>query len=63
MDWFSRDWWGYLLFGVDYPRKKRRPAWLTFFCRLRGHPRGVVWQNCAGLEPDMTCKDCGDDLG
>lgn len=31
-------------------------------CRWRGHPAGVVW-NSHGLEPDMTCKGCGEDLG
>jgi hypothetical protein len=29
-------------------------------CVLGG---GVVWYNIAGFEPDMTCKNCGDDLG
>lgn len=32
-------------------------------CRLRGHPRGPEWVNPGGLEPDMHCKTCGDDLG
>jgi len=31
------------------------------FCRLRGHPNGVVWYS-NGMEPDMSCKDCGDEL-
>jgi hypothetical protein len=33
-----------------------------FFCRLKGH-EGVLWYNLNGLEPDMHCKNCGDDLG
>jgi hypothetical protein len=38
--------------------------WITvILCRLRGHPHGVIWYNANGLEPDMTCKNCGDDLG
>ena len=32
-------------------------------CRWRCHPYGVVWYNLNGLEPDMHCKNCGDDLG
>jgi hypothetical protein len=32
------------------------------WCRAKGHPCGVVW-NSSGLEPDMACKDCGEDLG
>jgi hypothetical protein len=33
------------------------------WCRLRGHPPGVRWYNPHGLEPDMHCQGCGDDLG
>jgi hypothetical protein len=32
-------------------------------CRGKGHPDGVIWYNPGGLEPDMHCKNCGDDLG
>jgi len=35
----------------------------VIWCRLRNHPKGVYWYNPNGLEPDMTCKGCGDDLG
>ena len=38
-------------------------SWNAFFCRMRGHPCGVVYYNATGTEPDMTCKNCGDDLG
>ena len=31
-------------------------------CRLRGHKCGVWW-NSHNLEPDMHCRNCGDDLG
>jgi len=24
---------------------------------------GVVWYDLRGLEPDMPCRNCGDDLG
>jgi len=32
-------------------------------CRRKGHPCGVVWYNPGGLEPDMHCRNCGDNLG
>src|SRR3989304_4965642 len=35
----------------------------TAWCRYRGHPAGVWWYNTGGLEPNMHCKNCGDDLG
>lgn len=31
-------------------------------CRARNHPAGVVWYS-SGYEPDMTCRECGEDLG
>lgn len=39
-------------------REWTRAVW----CRLRGHPYGVFWYNPSGLEPDMHCRNCGDDL-
>lgn len=32
-------------------------------CRARNHPYGVGWYNVMGLEPDMDCTGCGEDLG
>ena len=52
--WFTKGWWLYLL---------ERPVSLRkFFCRMKGHS-GPVWYNLCGLEPDMHCINCGDDLG
>lgn len=52
--WFTKDWWGYLL---------EKPLNLTkFFCRIKGHRCGPVWYNVGGLEPDMHCSNCYDDL-
>jgi hypothetical protein len=49
------EFWSYLF---------HKPRSLTkVICRWRLHPDGVVWQNIGGLEPDMRCKICGDDLG
>jgi hypothetical protein len=53
--WLTKDWLSYLL---------TRPFNLTkFFCRIGGHKSGPVWYNAGGLEPDMRCKNCYDDLG
>lgn len=38
------------------------PYFETVLCRLAGHPAGVWWYTSHGLEPDMRCKTCGDDL-
>ena len=35
----------------------------TIVCRAKGHSCGVVWFNPSGLEPDMHCRNCNDDLG
>ena len=52
--WLSKNWWGYLL---------QKPFSLkAFWCRKNGHKCGVWWVNTCGLEPDMRCKNCGDDL-
>lgn len=55
MYWFTLEWWKYLL---AKPR-----SWTAFWCRMKGHPEGTVWFNPGALEPDMHCKNCGDDLG
>lgn len=31
-------------------------------CRIKGHPRGPIYYNVNGFEPDMSCKDCGDEV-
>jgi hypothetical protein len=31
-------------------------------CRIRGHD-DVVWYTSSGLEPDMHCQYCNQDLG
>lgn len=58
MHWFTREWWRYLL---EKPRHYN--ILKVALCRARAHPAGVVWYNPAGLEPDMHCRNCGDDLG
>lgn len=59
MTWFTREWWEYLLAKKDCTIPWR----VVILCRARGHPSGVIWYNTGGLEPDMHCKNCYDDLG
>lgn len=60
MHWINIDWWKYLL---SEPSSCEDSRWRAFWCRARGHPYGVVWYTLYGYEPDMHCKNCGDDLG
>lgn len=39
------------------------PWWRVIRCRWRGHPAGIVFYNPGGLEPDTTCRECGDNIG
>lgn len=36
---------------------------LRVSCRVRGHPKGAIFYNPGGYEPDWTCRTCGEDLG
>uniref|UniRef100_A0A6H2A1Q5 Uncharacterized protein n=1 Tax=viral metagenome TaxID=1070528 RepID=A0A6H2A1Q5_9ZZZZ len=61
MHWFGLLWWKYLF-------EKRSSLYdagriKTAICRAGGHKPGVWWHNPNGLEPDMHCRGCGDDLG
>lgn len=54
---------------IEYPKylfakKSSDYSWFQVLkCRYSGHKGpGVVWCNPQGLEPDMTCKGCGDNL-
>ena len=58
MHWLTLDWWCYL-FSLRFGRH----GWTRFWCRLRDHPGGVRYYNPGGLEPDMHCLNCGEDLG
>ena len=37
--------------------------WMRALCRLAGHPRGPIWFNPGGDEPNYHCWTCGDDTG
>lgn len=51
--WLYKNWYKYL-FEKPWNLKK-------LICRYRGHPCGPIWYS-TGMEPDYTCKNCGDHL-
>jgi hypothetical protein len=53
--WLQIGWYRYLF--------ENNKGWRNVWCRMRGHPHGVWFYRAYGGEPDMTCKDCGEDLG
>jgi hypothetical protein len=54
--WFSLQWWEYLLSNLgDKPVNR-------LVCRIKGHPCGPIYYTMTGFEPDMRCKNCGDEL-
>jgi len=57
MYWLSLTWWKYIFGKPRYSNILR-----TALCRARNHPCGVLWYNSTGTEPNMTCRNCGDDL-
>ena len=58
MKWFSAWWYKYLFSEIN-----GSISWFsTIWCRLRNHPAGVIWYT-SEWEPDMHCKNCGDNLG
>jgi hypothetical protein len=63
MHLFNKDWWAYIFAPTDREDESMLWYFKVWKCRWQGHPHGVVWYNTNGLEPDMTCKNCGDDLG
>lgn len=59
MHWLSPTWWAILL---GEPARGTN-LWTAFWCRAKAHPCGTVFFNPGGLEPDYSCKNCGDNLG
>lgn len=46
-----------------FAKKLQDFSWFEVMkCRWNGHKCGVFWYS-NGLEPDIICKNCGDDLG
>lgn len=63
MKWFTIDYWRYL-FSSTRCGKYERPTVSIIWCRIKGHPNGVIYfTGPTANEPDMHCVDCGDDLG
>lgn len=64
MYWFTLSWWKYLLEDLDFNISYDRgiSPLKVILCRIRGHKCGVIWYS-GRYEPDMSCKNCGDDLG
>jgi len=57
-NWFHKEWYQYL-----FAKKHPDVSWLTVLrCRMTGH-KPVFYFNAGGLEPDMRCTGCMDDLG
>jgi len=59
--WLSIEWWKYLFAPRNSNSDLGRIR--TAICRVRNHPAGVWWYNPGGIEPNMHCRNCGDDLG
>lgn len=64
MKWLSPWWYQYLFSDLKWAYGE---AWYwplkVIVCRIKGHPRGWVYYNPGGMEPDYSCKDCGDEIG
>lgn len=50
-----RRWWWSDLWEETRPER--------IICRFRGHPKGMIFYNPGGYEPDGRCKTCGEDIG
>jgi hypothetical protein len=56
--WFTKEWYKYV-----FASKSPDFNWFEVIkCRIQGHRPGVIWYHSTGLEPNMTCKGCGDNL-
>jgi hypothetical protein len=55
-------WWWQGLFAC---RDHGHGLWRNVWCWVRGYHGPVVWYTTdfEPLEPDMRCRDCGEDLG
>jgi hypothetical protein len=61
IDWFCLGWYKYLFSDLNWADDGRFHKLQVIWCRIKGHPRGPIWFS-SGFEPDMSCKDCGDEL-
>ncbi len=59
MKWFTRTWYIYLFENLH--GELLRTKITKIICRIKQHPCGPIYY-CHGTEPDMRCKNCGDEL-
>jgi hypothetical protein len=59
--WVRFSWWRYVFESRD--RGNKTPFLRVAWCRIKGHPRGEVYFNAGGYEPDHRCKDCSEVIG
>jgi len=57
--WLYLGWWAYLFSSPLGDEPIRR-----IICRARNHPCGPIYYDFrpSATEPDMRCKNCGDEL-
>ena len=56
---WDTEWWRYILKS----KAEKDILWIrVILCRIRNHPEGPIWYNPYGLEPNMRCKNCYDNL-
>ena len=60
MKWFTLGYWKYLL-----EKKDADYSWIQVLkCRITEHKHyDVPFYTSTGVEPNMHCRGCGDDLG
>lgn len=61
LKWINPQWYSYLFSDLKWADGRFHKLQIIW-CRIKGHPNGPVWYNYSGLEPDTSCKDCGDEL-
>ncbi len=61
MKWFCIGFYHYLFSDLSWTDGTLHSL-KVIICRINGHKKGPVWFNAGGFEPDMSCKNCGDQL-
>lgn len=63
----TRDGRAYLFSDMPSQTWATNHLWLEWLvrlrCRIQGHPRGEIFYNAGGLEPDHRCETCGENIG
>ena len=57
---FINLWWWKCLFRC---RNHGYGYWRNVQCLIKGKHDPVIWYTSSGLEPDMRCQNCAEDLG